>query len=286
MPTDDWHYIRGDQQFGPVPFQILQDLARTGDVSAEDLIWCEGMPDWVAAESIQGLLTPQRSPRTRGAGNRPRGARRTGGRPTSRRPGRALGHRTGAPAASTSASAPTARDRAERKRERRTSGMPGAILAAALSDLLVCGLTAFLGFMSLNEAEQYRRLAREQTDQDITNLHWANASVVENAAVVDFIIAGVFAAVALALLSRRGWGPIAQTALSLLAAVPYLIRLAQAPETPPFVGTNQATHQLFILVLVCLVAPICCVWGRSSKDWLSDHASGRRPPGRRRRRGS
>ena len=36
MPTDDWHYIRGDQQFGPVPFQILQDLARTGDVSAED----------------------------------------------------------------------------------------------------------------------------------------------------------------------------------------------------------------------------------------------------------
>ena len=65
MHTGDWHYVRGEQQFGPVPFQVLQSLARTGDVSADDLVWSEGMPGWLEAASVPGLLAAS-SPGRRG----------------------------------------------------------------------------------------------------------------------------------------------------------------------------------------------------------------------------
>ena len=45
----EWYYADGDQQFGGVPEETLADLIASGEVLSEDLVWCEGMEDWVAA---------------------------------------------------------------------------------------------------------------------------------------------------------------------------------------------------------------------------------------------
>jgi uncharacterized RDD family membrane protein YckC len=42
----DWFYAHDGQQVGPVTESALSDLARTGVVAPETLVWHAGMPDW------------------------------------------------------------------------------------------------------------------------------------------------------------------------------------------------------------------------------------------------
>jgi hypothetical protein len=51
-----WYYARNDQQFGPVGSSELKHLAQTGGLASDDLVWRDGMPAWVPASSIKGLL--------------------------------------------------------------------------------------------------------------------------------------------------------------------------------------------------------------------------------------
>ena len=47
---------KGGQQQGPVSSKQLKQMAATGQLQPTDLVWKEGMEQWVAASSIKGLF--------------------------------------------------------------------------------------------------------------------------------------------------------------------------------------------------------------------------------------
>lgn len=51
-----WYYAEGDRQKGPVAADELKRLVVLGRVKPTDLVWQPGMDDWVAAQSIRGLV--------------------------------------------------------------------------------------------------------------------------------------------------------------------------------------------------------------------------------------
>lgn len=52
----EWYYsVDGDRQ-GPVSAQELKKLVEDGTVKPADLVWKDGMGDWVAAKTIKGLF--------------------------------------------------------------------------------------------------------------------------------------------------------------------------------------------------------------------------------------
>lgn len=54
--SQEWYYsVDGDRQ-GPITSAELKKLADGGKVGPADLVWKEGMADWVAAKSIKGLF--------------------------------------------------------------------------------------------------------------------------------------------------------------------------------------------------------------------------------------
>jgi hypothetical protein len=54
--TDLYHYTENGQTKGPVTAQQLKALADSGRIQANTYVWKEGLPDWVPAASLQGLL--------------------------------------------------------------------------------------------------------------------------------------------------------------------------------------------------------------------------------------
>jgi len=56
MAPVEWYYARGNKQQGPVSSAQLKQLAQRGDLSPEDLVWREGMGEWIAAAKVKGLF--------------------------------------------------------------------------------------------------------------------------------------------------------------------------------------------------------------------------------------
>src|SRR5438128_9554773 len=54
--NDQWHYVRGGKQVGPVSTPELKQLASSGQLLPTDMVWKDGMPSWAPAETIKGLL--------------------------------------------------------------------------------------------------------------------------------------------------------------------------------------------------------------------------------------
>jgi hypothetical protein len=52
-----WFYLKDGQQLGPFSWKQLYLQARAGAVDPEDLVWVEGMTDWMAASRVRGLLS-------------------------------------------------------------------------------------------------------------------------------------------------------------------------------------------------------------------------------------
>jgi hypothetical protein len=52
-----WHYARGGQQNGPVTFEELRTMVRSGELEPADLVWNPSMKDWVAAGSVEGIFS-------------------------------------------------------------------------------------------------------------------------------------------------------------------------------------------------------------------------------------
>ncbi|MFT3785551.1 MAG: GYF domain-containing protein [Tepidisphaeraceae bacterium] len=48
----EWYYGQGGQRGGPVELSALQDMARTGRLCADDLVWRAGMANWQAASTV------------------------------------------------------------------------------------------------------------------------------------------------------------------------------------------------------------------------------------------
>lgn len=60
--ASEWYYtINGQQASTPVSTSQLKQLAATGQLQPTDLVWQEGMANWVAASSIKGLFAASRS---------------------------------------------------------------------------------------------------------------------------------------------------------------------------------------------------------------------------------
>jgi hypothetical protein len=51
-----WYYTRDRKPQGPVTFEQLGELARTGVLAGQELVWQEGMAQWAEAQSISGLF--------------------------------------------------------------------------------------------------------------------------------------------------------------------------------------------------------------------------------------
>jgi hypothetical protein len=58
----EWYYARGGSQVGPVTFAQLTDVAKTGSLGRDDLVWREGMGDWQPASTIPGLIPAPAAP--------------------------------------------------------------------------------------------------------------------------------------------------------------------------------------------------------------------------------
>ena len=56
MPNRSWFFASEGQQHGPYPEAQLRDFIARGTVTADTLVWTEGMADWRKAEEIPGPL--------------------------------------------------------------------------------------------------------------------------------------------------------------------------------------------------------------------------------------
>ena len=64
MPEVQWYYARNDQQFGPISAAELKQLADSGQLSPDDLLWREGMDSWATAINLRGLFTNEATANT------------------------------------------------------------------------------------------------------------------------------------------------------------------------------------------------------------------------------
>ena len=55
MP-DDWYYAQNNERRGPVSFAKLKAMAGDGWLGRDDLVWRQGMPNWVPARDAEGLF--------------------------------------------------------------------------------------------------------------------------------------------------------------------------------------------------------------------------------------
>ncbi len=55
MPETDWYYAVDDQEKGPVSSAELKELAASGKLRPDDLVWRDGMDDWSPASGVRGL---------------------------------------------------------------------------------------------------------------------------------------------------------------------------------------------------------------------------------------
>ena len=51
-----WFYSVDEQQLGPVDINTLHQLAKTDVISPDSLVWREGLPDWIPACDVPGLI--------------------------------------------------------------------------------------------------------------------------------------------------------------------------------------------------------------------------------------
>src|SRR5690349_25171905 len=69
-----WYYAQDDEQKGPISGTDLRQLASSGKLSAEDLVWKEGMAEWVPAQKVKGLFLESKNaskPATKPAASAP-----------------------------------------------------------------------------------------------------------------------------------------------------------------------------------------------------------------------
>jgi len=62
--AQEWYYSVDGERSGPVSGAALKELAMAGKLGSDDLIWKDGMPDWVKASRIKGLFPTSEQPVT------------------------------------------------------------------------------------------------------------------------------------------------------------------------------------------------------------------------------
>ena len=54
----EWFYAKNDEKKGPVSGSQLRSMVVSGEVAGDDLVWCEGMGDWIPAREVRDFDTP------------------------------------------------------------------------------------------------------------------------------------------------------------------------------------------------------------------------------------
>lgn len=58
MAANEWYYtVNGQQSTSPVSAAQLKQLAQAGQLQPTDLVWKDGLPNWVPASSLKGLFS-------------------------------------------------------------------------------------------------------------------------------------------------------------------------------------------------------------------------------------
>lgn len=60
--SEQWYYSVQNQKFGPVTAEQLMGLAASGQLGPNDLVWKQGLADWVPATQINGLKFSKSQP--------------------------------------------------------------------------------------------------------------------------------------------------------------------------------------------------------------------------------
>jgi len=68
----NWYYVVDGRQAGPVGEQQLREMLTAGQIPLTALVWREGMPNWVPAGSVPGMIpgAPPLPPAAQDSGNR------------------------------------------------------------------------------------------------------------------------------------------------------------------------------------------------------------------------
>ncbi len=61
MPTE-WFFSKGGQQLGPVSSEQLKQLAASDQLQPSDLVWKDGMSQWIEARKVKGVFPPPTVP--------------------------------------------------------------------------------------------------------------------------------------------------------------------------------------------------------------------------------
>jgi hypothetical protein len=56
MSSAEWYYAHAGQQSGPISAADLKMLAVVGQLAPEDLVWRDGMSEWIPARKVRGLF--------------------------------------------------------------------------------------------------------------------------------------------------------------------------------------------------------------------------------------
>jgi hypothetical protein len=56
MTEANWYWAEGEKQNGPAQLATVARLVSSGKLVGTDLVWQEGMPEWVAVESVPALV--------------------------------------------------------------------------------------------------------------------------------------------------------------------------------------------------------------------------------------
>ena len=54
--TKEWYFQEGQERIGPITASALKQLAETGRIKPETLVWKNGTREWVAARTVRGLI--------------------------------------------------------------------------------------------------------------------------------------------------------------------------------------------------------------------------------------
>lgn len=60
--ADQWYYSTGGERSGPVTLPDLRSLAESGTLARTDLVWTDGMTNWVQAGGMDGLFPLESNP--------------------------------------------------------------------------------------------------------------------------------------------------------------------------------------------------------------------------------
>ena len=52
MAEATWYYARNNQQLGPVTLDALRGMVASGEIGGTDLVWTQGMAQWLPARSV------------------------------------------------------------------------------------------------------------------------------------------------------------------------------------------------------------------------------------------